>query len=105
HARDQLLGSQRGVILGGFGDLAALAARRTLVRRVRARAFHDVGDLLDDGLRRDAVFGVVVDLLLPAPVRLLDRALHRLCDAVGVEDRLAAQVARGAADRLDQRAG
>jgi hypothetical protein len=31
--------------------------------------------------------------------------LHRVGDAVRVQDRLAAQVARGAADGLDQRAG
>ena len=46
----------------------------------------------------------VVGLLLgAAAVGLADRALHRAGDLVGVEDHLAVDVARGAADRLHQR--
>ena len=44
------------------------------------------------------------DLLGPTPLGLVDRTLHRAGDVVGVEDRLAVQVARGTTDGLDQRA-
>ena len=50
------------------------------------------------------MLAVELDLLGAAPVGLVDRALHRARDLVRVEDRLAADVARGAADGLDQRA-
>ena len=43
-------------------------------------------------------------LHLAAARRLLDAALHRAGDPVGVEDRAAVHVARRAADGLDQRA-
>jgi hypothetical protein len=46
---------------------------------------------------------VVRFLLRAAAVRLLHRGLHRGRDRVGVEDDAALDVARGAADRLDQR--
>ena len=54
-------------------------------------------------LRRDAVLGVVGDLLLAAAVGLGHGALHRAGDLVGVEDDAAVDVAGGAADGLDQR--
>jgi hypothetical protein len=54
-------------------------------------------------LRRDAVLGVVFDLLLAPPLGLGHRALHRAGDLVGVEDAPGLRVARGAADGLDQR--
>ena len=66
-------------------------------------AVHDVADRLLDALRRDAVGGVVLDLLLAAAVGLGDGALHRAGHLVGIEDHLAVDVARGAADGLDQR--
>ena len=47
--------------------------------------------------------GVVGVLLLAAAVGLGHRALHRAGDLVGVEDHPAVDVARGAADGLDQR--
>ncbi len=53
--------------------------------------------------RRDAVGGVVLDLLLASPRGLGHRPLHRAGDLVGVEDDLAVDVARGAADGLHQR--
>ena len=52
--------------------------------------------------RRDAVGGVVGHLLLAAAVGFGHGALHRAGDVVGVEDDLAVDVARGAADGLDQ---
>ena len=52
---------------------------------------------------RDAVLEVIGVLLLAAALGLGHRPLHRSGDAVGVEDHLAVDVARGAADRLDQR--
>jgi len=63
---------------------------------------HDVADRLADALRRDAVLGVVGLLLLAAAVGLVDRALHRAGHAVGIEDNLAVDIARGAADGLNQ---
>ena len=53
--------------------------------------------------RRDAVRGVVGELLLAPAVGLGHRPLHRAGDVVGVEDDAAVDVARGAADGLDQR--
>ena len=52
---------------------------------------------------RDAVGLVPGHLLLAAARGLGHRPLHRAGDAVGIEDDLAVDVARGAADRLDQR--
>ena len=55
-------------------------------------------------LRRDAVRRVVGDLLAAPALGLADGAPHRIGDRVGVQDRAAVDVARGAADGLDQRA-
>ena len=55
-----------------------------------------------DAFRRDAVRRVVVLLLLAPAVGFLDRALHRAGNLVGIEDHLAVDIARGAADGLDQ---
>ena len=52
---------------------------------------------------RDAVRGVIGFLLLAAAVGFVERALHRAGHPVGIEDDPALDVARGAADRLDQR--
>ena len=57
--------------------------------------------LIDCG--RDAVGLVVGHLLLAAAVGFGHGALHRAGDLVGIEDHLAVDVARGAADGLDQR--
>ena len=48
--------------------------------------------------------GVVFDLLLAAAIGLGDRALHRARDAdfIDLKDDLAVDIARGAADGLDQ---
>src|SRR5580693_3357799 len=48
----------------------------------------DVGDLLAQRLRVDAVLGVVGDLLFPAASGLLDRVLHGRGDLVRVHDDL-----------------
>ncbi len=52
---------------------------------------------------RDAVRLIIFELLLAAAVGLGERALHRAGDPVGIEDHPAFDVARGAADGLDQR--
>src|SRR3546814_7779055 len=88
-----------------LGDLALPAAALLLQRRLGARAFQDVDDVLLHRLWRNPVLDVVLDLLRPAPVGLVDRAPPRIGEADGVQDRLAAQVARGAADGMEQRAG
>src|SRR5690606_10708339 len=64
---------------------------------------NDVGDLALDRGWRDAVLFVVGLLLLAAALGLRHRAFHRSRDAVGIEDDLGIDVARGAADGLDQR--
>ena len=56
-----------------------------------------------DRCRRDAVRLVVGLLLLAAAVGLGHGALHRAGDVIGVENHPAVDVARGAADGLDQR--
>ena len=66
-------------------------------------AGENVADVALDGLRRDAVRGVVSGLLLPAAIRLSDSALHAACDLVGIKNNTAIHVPRGPADRLDQR--
>src|SRR5690606_11888941 len=88
---------ERRVVLGLLRDLALPAAALLLQGGLGPRAFHDVDDVLAHRLRRDSVLGVVLDLLRPAPVGFVDRTLHRVGDPVGVQDRLAAQVAGGAA--------
>ncbi len=74
---------QHAVAAGGVGD--------------------DVVDVALDRLGRDAVFDVVGVLLFAAAVGLGDRAFHAAGHAVGIEDHPAVDVARGAADGLDQR--
>ncbi len=63
-----------------------------------------LADLLLDRPRGDPVLPIVLLLELPAAFRLLDRPLHRLGDAVRVQDHLAAQIARRPPAGLDQRA-
>ena len=60
-------------------------------------------DRLDDSFRRDAVFAVINLLQGPSPLGFFDRAFHRIGNAIGIENRLATGVARGAANRLNQR--
>src|SRR5205085_2321542 len=66
-------------------------------------AVYNVVDRALDAFGRDAVGGVVFDLLLAAAVGLGDGALHRAGDLVGIEDHLAVDIAGGAANGLDQR--
>ena len=101
----QLRRAQRGVVGGLFGDSARLAARRLVRRHVGARAFHDVEHRRAHAPGHDPVLDVVFDLFLAPAIGFVDRDPHRVGDAVRVQDRLAAQVARRAADGLDQRAG
>ena len=65
----------------------------------------DVGDLLAQRLRVDAVLFVVGDLFGATTLGLVDRFLHRVGDPVGVHVHLAGDVARRAADGLDEAAG
>ena len=60
-------------------------------------------DGLDDGGGDDAVFMIVGQLDGAAACAFVERFLHGLGGAVGVEDDLTGGVARGAADGLDQR--
>ena len=73
------------------------------MRRLEREELGDVGDALRDRDRRDPVLLVVGELHRAAAVRLVERALDRLGLLVGVHQHLAVDVARRAADRLDQR--
>jgi hypothetical protein len=62
----------------------------------------DVGDLLAQRLRVDAVLGVVGDLLLATAVGFFDGALHAVRDAIGVHVHLTRHVSSRTTDRLDE---
>ena len=49
------------------------------------------------------MFAVINLLQGPSPLGFFDRAFHRIGNAIGIENRLATGVARGAANRLNQR--
>ena len=106
-SRDQLVAREIEAVGGGRPCAAAAAptSRRgpALVALAQADHLEDVGDLLAHRLRVDAVLLVVRELLLAPAHRLGDRVAHRVGHLVGVHDHLAVDVARGAADRLDQR--
>ncbi len=70
--------------------------------RGRIRRLHDVRYLLDDRRGLDAVFAVIRQLPLAAPLGLVDRTLHRAGHLIGVKNRGAVDVPRCASDRLDQ---
>src|SRR5690625_4000887 len=107
--RGDLFGVHRGVVGVRFGNAGAcrigLAAAFAAGDVFAVGAFHDVGDAALDGARRDAVFAVVFDLFFATARGFVHGGAHRARDFVGVEDGLAAHVAGGAADGLDQRAG
>jgi len=63
----------------------------------------DVGDPLHDRRGGDAVLLVVGELDRAAAIGLGDRGLHRLRLLVGIHQNRPLDVARRAADRLDQR--
>src|SRR5258708_7866386 len=94
------LGAGR-VAAAGLGSGAA--GKLPGVRVLAGQLVEDVGDALAQRLRVEAALGVVGDLLGAAPVRLVDRPLHRGGDLVGVHVHLAGYVPRRAPDRLDQR--
>ena len=63
----------------------------------------DVADILFDRFRRDAMRFVIRELLGAAAVSFVYRALHAARHPVCVKDHAAIDVARGAANRLDER--
>jgi hypothetical protein len=62
----------------------------------------DVADILLYAFRRDAVRPVPRHLLLTPAIGLGNGALHRAGHAVGIKDHAAVDVARGAADGLNE---
>lgn len=86
----------------GLGLLGDAGAGQAVEVAGLIGAVEDLLDVALDRLGRDAVFEVVGLLLLAAAVGLGDGALHRAGHAVGVEDDAAVDVARRAADGLDQ---
>src|SRR5690606_672821 len=101
----QVAGDGLGVTAGLAGQtghgglataLAATAAEDLLgVGVLPDDLVEDVGDLLAQRARIDAVLGVVGDLLGPAAVGLVDGPSHGGGDGVGVHVDLAGDVARG----------
>ena len=84
---------------------SSCAAALRLLRAVRVvDAVDQVLDALGDALGLDAVCEVERHLLRAPAVGLADGGLHRVGHLVGVEHRLAVDVARRAADGLDERA-
>ena len=65
-------------------------------------AVEDIGDALAHALRRDAVGRIVFLLFLAPAVGFGNGALHRAGDAVGVENDATVDIARGAADSLNE---
>src|SRR5262249_56279398 len=92
---------------GGGGLLVADAGKPAAGRDQHVVALVDrlqnVGDGAAHALRCDAVGGVERLLLLAPPVGLGNRPLHRAGDGVGIESHAAVDVARGAADGLNER--
>jgi hypothetical protein len=103
HFAFEVFDDRRKVIAGDdlfFAVLAFADADRDVV------AFIDrVGDVVDAGfyaLGRDAVGEVIGDLLFATPVGFGEGAFHGAGDLVGIEHDAAIDVARGAADGLDE---
>ena len=59
---------------------------------------------LDNGLWRDAVFFVILQLERASAVGFIDGFLHRSGDSIGIHNHLSIEVARGTASRLSERA-
>ncbi len=72
------------------------------VRSLPEQNVRDVGDLFAQRLRVNTTFEVVGHLLLAATVGLVDGALHRVSEHVGVHVHLARHVAGRTTDGLDQ---
>src|SRR5882672_2476605 len=93
----------------GFTIQAQGVAGQEILRRHRqrgvghGRAPDHLVHRLHDGLRRDAVLLVVLELCLAAAGHLVHRARHGCGHLVGVEDHLAVDVARGPPGGLDER--
>ena len=68
----------------------------------RRQVRHDVVDVTLDAFGRDAMLEIVGDLLFAAAAGFGERALHRAGHAISVEDHATFDVARGAADGLDE---
>ena len=90
----KVVAQQRFVHLGGDAGLVGVAL---------IDAQQDVFDVLLDGRRRDAVFGVIGHLFGAAAVGFAHRTFHAAGDAVGVHDDPAFGIARCASNGLDQR--
>src|ERR1700761_1009020 len=88
-----------GGVAAGPADLHGFAVVGLAIDLVE-----DVGDLLAQRLRVDAVCLVVGDLLRPPALGLVDRLFHRIGDRVRIHVHFTGDVAGGAADGLDQAA-
>jgi hypothetical protein len=96
------LGEECFLVLEDLLSLVLLERHRRVVGRDLGG--HEIVDRALDALGGDVVLGVVRLLARAAARGLFQRGLHRAGHDVGVEDRGAVQVARRAADRLDERA-
>ena len=89
------------VVADEVGPLVVAGVDDDSVARREVR--HDVVNVALDAFRSDAVLEVVFELLVAPAVGFGERAFHRAGDPVRVENDAAFDVARGAADRLDER--
>src|SRR5262249_52307151 len=87
-----------------LGQAILRFAARALQRGLVVAQVHDIRDAPRDRSRDQAVNFVVSGLLFAAAVGFPDGALDRAGLLVGVQNRLAVEVARGPADGLDERA-
>ena len=100
HALFQI--AERGLhVVAGLGRIGEARVHGDAILLVdRAQ---NVLDAAPDGGGGDVVFEVILLLLLPATARLVHGPLHGAGDAIRIEDHLAIDVSRSAADGLDQR--
>src|SRR5262249_3036882 len=89
-----------GIFLADTGEPAA--GRDQYVVALVDR-LQNVGNVAAHAFRRDAIGRIERLLLLAAPIGLGNRALHRAGHGIGIEDHAAVDVARGAADGLNER--
>src|SRR5581483_6063100 len=100
------IGDHRLEIVADGGGILEFAAGASAGRYQHVVALIDtvenVGDALAHALRRDPVRRVVLLLLFATAFGLGNGTLHRAGDAVGIENDAAVDIARGAADGLNE---
>ena len=89
--------------IAGFVRVAVSGTEQCLgVNVLLGKHVVDIGDLLDERLRIDAMFLVVGDLDVTAAIGLVDGLVHGVGDVVGIHDDGSGHISRGATNRLDE---